>query len=126
MDASIFADCTDLDINFLNETYADDIETAMLLFHQFLDELPANLDLLRKSFHDYDLASFRKHLHKQKPGFAYVGLTHISNKIHELQSKCLVTLDLTLYKKEIEELLEIINRSSYIIEKAIMRLENCQ
>ncbi|HEU0064657.1 MAG TPA: Hpt domain-containing protein [Flavisolibacter sp.] len=123
MTKSIFADCPELDIAFLDETYADDAETASFLFQQFLDELPTNIELLHKSLRNHDISEFRKHLHKQKPAYSYVGLTYITKQIHELQSRCLVTLDLTIYLKEIEEVLKNISECASILERAIMRLE---
>lgn len=123
MSESIFSNCPGLDVEFLDEAYDNDAETALFLFHQFLDELPTNLDLLVRAFRDYDITTFRKLIHKQKPGFGFVGLTHISNQIDELQSKCLISLDLGIYKKEIEDLFNNISQSSSIIEKAISRLE---
>jgi HPt (histidine-containing phosphotransfer) domain-containing protein len=123
MTESIFADCNELDIEFLNDTYADDVETAILLFRQFLSELPKNTQLLRNSLLDNDISAFRKHLHKQKPAFSFVGLTGITTFMHDLQSKCLATLDLSIYRREIEEMLVAIDRSAGIIEIAISKLE---
>ena len=123
MSESIFSICSGLDTDYLNDTFDDDAETVLFLFHQYLDELPTNLELLTKAFRDYDITDFRKLIHKQKPAYGFVGLTHITQQIDELQVKCLISLDLGVYKKEIEELLKNISMSSCTIEKAINRLE---
>ena len=78
-----------MDAGYLDAAYGNDAETAAMVFDQFLQELPSQISLLEESLAARDVESFRHHIHKQKPGFSYVGLTDVTHKFHELQTKCL-------------------------------------
>jgi HPt (histidine-containing phosphotransfer) domain-containing protein len=120
----LFNNITELDTAYLNEAYANDAETAALVFEQYLQELPSNLKQLKETIKGNDIAGFRQNIHKQKPSFSYVGLTDVTKKLHELQVKCVVLEDLSLYKTEIDEVLRRIYSSAGLIEKALVHLKN--
>ena len=122
MNASLFGRNPGLDVAFLNEAYANDAETAAYVFQMYLDELPTNLDLLNESLRNSDIERFRQLIHKQKPGYSYVGLTDITAKLEELQVKCTVSDDLRAYKEEINEVLSRIHASADLIERALNHL----
>jgi HPt (histidine-containing phosphotransfer) domain-containing protein len=121
---TIFHNITELDTAYLNEAYANDAETAALVFEQYLQELPTNLKQLKETLKGNDIEGFRQNIHKQKPSFSYVGLTDVTKKLHELQVKCVVLEDLSLYKTEIDEVLRRIYSSAGLIEKALVHLKN--
>src|SRR6478736_1063248 len=109
MNESLFSTLSDLDGTYLEAAYANDAETAALVFEQYLADLPSNLQLLRESLNKKDIDKFRQHIHKQKPGYSYVGLTDVTQKFQELQLKCVVMDDLMKYNNEIETVLSRIN-----------------
>jgi len=123
MSETLFHNITELDTAYLNEAYANDAETAALVFEQYLQELPSNLSQLKESLRGNDIAGFRQNIHKQKPCFSYVGLTDVTKKLHELQVKCVVLEDLVLYKTEIEEVLRRIYSSAGLIERTLVHLK---
>jgi hypothetical protein len=124
MNHNLFANLTDLDGAYLDAAYANDAETAALVFEQYLADLPANLQLIRDSVNKKDIDRFRQHIHKQKPGYSYVGLTDVTEKFQELQIKCVVIDDLQKYNSEIETVLTRINSSTHVIEQALTYLKN--
>jgi len=124
MNNSPFSKLVDLDQVYLEEAYANDAETAAMVFEQYLADLPANLNLIEESISRKDIERFRQHIHKQKPGFSYVGLTDVTRIFQDLQVKCVVIEDLQTYKNEIDGVLTRINSSKSIIEKALLYLRN--
>jgi hypothetical protein len=124
MNENLFDNLVDLDRTYLEEAYANDAETAAMVFEQYLMDLPGNLNLIMESLNARDIERFRHHIHKQKPGYSYVGLTDITKIFHDLQVKCVVIEDLQTYKGEIDQVLTRINSSRSIIEKALLYLRN--
>jgi|SRR5437764_4182744 hypothetical protein len=123
MNASLFGSNDQLDIAFLDEAYANDAETASYVFQMYLDDLPINLNLLRDSIENKDIERFRQLIHKQKPGFSYVGLTTITSKLQELQMKCNTVEDLNSFKVEINEVIEDIESSTIPVVKTLTHLK---
>ncbi|HEU0063888.1 MAG TPA: hypothetical protein VFQ58_02615 [Flavisolibacter sp.] len=126
MSASLFGCNTQLDVAFLDEAYANDAETASYVFQMYLDELPINVKLIQESITNKDIERFRQLIHKQKPGYSYVGLTDVTARLEELQTKCLTINDLTLHEVEIEEVIKKINSSVCLIEKALSHLKEAK
>ena len=119
MKESLFSDLVDLDATYLEEAYANDAETAAMVFEQYLQDLQGNINLIVESLNGGDIERFKQHIHKQKPGFSYVGLTDVTRIFQDLQVKCLVIEDLQKYKSEIENVLIRIKSSRGTIEKAL-------
>ena len=122
MSENLFPDHVDIDTDYLNSTYGDDPETAIMMFENYLDELPANLQLLRDSFNNRDITSFRHFIHKQKPAFSYVGLTDITEKFHQLQTSCNQVEDLLKHKEEILQSLARIESATPVIQATLEHL----
>ena len=123
MNENLFVNLTELDAAYLEAAYSNDAETAALVFEQYLADLPANLQLIRDSMNKKDIERFRQYIHKQKPGFSYVGLTDVTQKFQELQMKCIAMEDLQKYNSEIEMVLTRINTSKGTIEQALTYLK---
>ena len=123
MNENLFLNLTELDAAYLEAAYSNDAETAALVFEQYLADLPANLQLIRDSMNKKDIERFRQYIHKQKPGFSYVGLTDVTQKFQELQMKCVAIEDLQKYNSEIETVLTRINSSKGTIEQALTYLK---
>ena len=123
MDRKLFEDNNDFDTEYLNDAYSDDAETAASVFEQYLNDLPANLSLIRNSFRERNIELFRQVIHKQKPGFSYVGLTDVTGKLQELQASCNTTDDMGKYQSEIEQVIERIDSSATHIHQMLTRLQ---
>jgi HPt (histidine-containing phosphotransfer) domain-containing protein len=124
MSESLFEHIPGLDTEYLDAAYSGDAETAAMVFEQYLQDLPSNLDLLHTSFETGDIEGFRHHIHKQKPGFSYVGLTDVTATFQDLQVKCLTKDDLARFKPEIEQVFARIHSSAELIEQTLKRLQN--
>ena len=123
MNESLFHNVPELDTEYLDAAYGNDAETAGLVFEQYLHDLPANMNLLNESIRSQDIESFRHHIHKQKPGFSYVGLTDVSRTFQDLQVKCLAKEDISRYKTEIDQVLSRINAATPILQNLLARLQ---
>ena len=126
MSASLFGCNSQLDVAFLDEAYANDAETASYVFQMYLDELPTNLRMIQESISSNDIERFKQLIHKQKPGYSYVGLTDVTARLEELQKKCLSVNDLAIHEAEIDEVIKKIHSSVCIIEKALTHLKEAK
>ncbi|HUQ66926.1 MAG TPA: hypothetical protein VM101_12265 [Flavitalea sp.] len=123
MNVSLFENVKELNADYLEAAYSDDAETAVMVFEQYLQDLPSNLLMLQESYGNKDLERFLHYVHKQKPGFSYVGLTDVTEKFHELQVKCHMKEDLDTYKMEIEEVLKRIKSSEELVRRTMKMLK---
>jgi HPt (histidine-containing phosphotransfer) domain-containing protein len=123
MNESLFNNFPELDSAYLEAAYGDDSETAAMVFQQYLEDLPKNMELLNESYKSRDIQAFLHHIHKQKPGFSYVGLTDVTGKFHELQVKCATKEDLDRYQNEIDQVLQRINSTTPVIQNLLNRLQ---
>ena len=123
MSASLFENLTELNAEYLEASYANDAETAAIVFEQYLQDLPDNVSLLQESYGNKDVERFQHYMHKQKPSFSYVGLTDVTEKFHELQVKCQTQEDLDTYRNEIDAVLRRIRTTEPLIRKTLERLQ---
>ena len=123
MSENLFPDNIDLDTEYLNSTYGDDPETAIMMFENYLEELPANLQLLQESFNQQDITAFRQLVHKQKPAFSYVGLTDVSETFHQLQTTCNQVDDLLTNKETILQSFARIQSATPVIRATLEQLK---
>jgi HPt (histidine-containing phosphotransfer) domain-containing protein len=123
MNQSIFGNNASFDIAYLDEAYADDAETAATVFQQYLEEIPSGLAQLHESYKNADVECFRRHIHKQKPGFSYVGLTDVTKTLDDLHEKCREKNDLVTHREEIEQVLAKIDSSTVLVKEMLVRLQ---
>jgi HPt (histidine-containing phosphotransfer) domain-containing protein len=79
---------TRLDTIFLDSMYEGDASYAAIIFEQFLETLPAQLNDIEESFNTQNKETFRQQLHKLKPTFSFVGLTSLSDDANTIEKKC--------------------------------------
>lgn len=77
-----------LDNEFLQSLYEDDVEHAVTVFSQFLNMAPAMMKEIEESYQSGSVETFRQKVHKLKPVFSFVGLTHLTRKAEILEKKC--------------------------------------
>ena len=112
-----------LDSAFLDAVYENDRETALAIFQQYLQDLPADLHAIHHSFESGDREQFRGVIHKKKVGFSYVGLTDVTAGLNELEKKCALQVDLSEHRAELASVLHRINSSTEAIRKVLEALE---
>ena len=76
-----------LDSDYLSELYGDDLEYALEMFEIFLQNTPAEIDMLFVTVTSKDYQGTAKITHKIKPTFNMVGLTRQSKILDELEIK---------------------------------------
>ncbi len=76
----------DLNTEYLNRFYGDDIERARLMFDIFLKNIDHQLHQLQQDLTDKDHKAFAALAHKIKPNFAMVGLPELGERMKEMES----------------------------------------
>jgi len=123
MEKNVFDTSVDLDSTFLEAVYDNDRETAAAIFQQYLHELPGDLHSIHESFESGDKKLFLSVIHKKKVGFSYVGLTDVTARMNDLESKCITADDLQVYQSELKSVMDRINSSTEAIEMVLKRLQ---
>lgn len=123
MEKNVFDTTVDLDSSFLEAVYENDRDTAATIFQQYLQELPGDLHAINESFESGDKKLFLSVIHKKKVGFSYVGLTDVTTKMNELESKCVTTDNLQVHQSELRSVIERINSSTESIQMVLQRLQ---
>ncbi len=88
MSEAVFVFDGRLDGAFLESIYEGDMEHAEMVFDQFLNTLPSQLNEIKDYYQNSDIENFRKNVHKIKPVLSYVGLTTLTEKAGVLESRC--------------------------------------
>lgn len=70
----------ELDIDFLQELYGEDLQQAEMVFESSAQQLRTELSLAEARFHDGDIPGLKKAVHKIKPLFGYIGLNKIMSE----------------------------------------------
>jgi HPt (histidine-containing phosphotransfer) domain-containing protein len=112
-----------LDSAFLDAVYENDRETALVIFQQYLQDLPSDLHAINHSFESGDREQFRGVIHKKKVAFSYVGLTDVTADLNELEKKCALQGDLSEYREELASVMNRINSSTEAVRKVLEGLE---
>ncbi|MET0636857.1 MAG: Hpt domain-containing protein [Chitinophagaceae bacterium] len=77
-----------LDLAKLQEFYDGDPRLAVGVFEAFVQETVTALPHLDQLYLADNVAELRRLVHKIKPGFLYVGLTSLYEKLNELELVC--------------------------------------
>ena len=94
-----------LDTEFLESLYEDDVEHATTVFSEFLQMAPVMMKEIDDSYQLGVVENFRQKVHKLKPVFSFVGLTHLTEKAEILEKKCKEVsqiYDISLLYKELK------------------------
>lgn len=112
-----------LDAEFLYSIYEDDIEHIMMIFTEFLKNVPGMMKEIDESFEEGDVEIFRQKIHKVKPVFSFVGLTHLTEKAEFLEKKCTEINKIFEVTPLYNELKDQYSDGFPIIENEVKRLE---
>lgn len=113
----------ELDGTKLNELYFGDPEMAREVFEAFMKETVAIIPGLETAFRNNDKGGFRQLLHKIKPGFLYVGLTPIFEKMSWAENACNQISSLDSLEQEFNEIIKMINEKMPIVKKELEQLQ---
>lgn len=115
-----------LDNEFLQSIYEDDVEHALTVFSEFLHTSPALMKEIEQSYQAGTVENFRQKVHKMKPVFSFVGLTHLTQKAEILEKKCKEITQINDINYLYKELKEGYSNDFPIIENELERLRNQQ
>ena len=119
---SLFVFESGLDNELLYELYESDYESAHQAFQIFLDELETNISALQDAHTQKNISSFQKTVHRCKPVFSYVGLSHLNIIFQSLEDQCNSIDDLEKLNPSLGEVVKKIRIASPVIEKEMNRL----
>src|SRR5690242_20616759 len=77
-----------LDGKFLNELFEDDLSYAIVVFKDFLKEMPQSFHDMKTAFENNNFIVLKSAAHKCKTLFAYVGLSTLSGRLQALELAC--------------------------------------
>lgn len=77
-----------LDNNMLNELYDGDLTHALVVFEHFLKTGPGMMKEIEVSYQLDQVDTLRQKVHKMKPVFSFVGLSHLTSISESLEKKC--------------------------------------
>ena len=77
-----------LDGRFLNELFEDDPSYAIVVFKDFLKEMPQSFHDMQTAFDTSNFKGLKSAAHKCKTLFAYVGLSSLSTRLQALEMAC--------------------------------------
>jgi Hpt domain len=111
------------DTAFLNELYAEDVESAAEVFESSLKLISSESINAEANFRQGDIESLRKLFHKIKPLFGYVGLLKVQELVQHFENACHSANNIEELRKEYDELNIMINESVNIIRQELIRMK---
>ncbi len=81
----IFHFSENLDQNYLNQAYGQDLEYALDMFQTFMEIIEDEMILISDTIEKSEKEAIKKSLHRMKPTFKMVGLSNIFNNIEQLE-----------------------------------------
>lgn len=103
-----------LDVTYLKETYADDLEYYLDMMQIFLETVPSEFTHLKTAEELKDFLQFAKTIHKLKPTFTMVGLPEHSKSFEAIE------LDA---KIESHDAFKAFNKIKILIEEDLKKIE---
>lgn len=113
-----------LDVEFLQEIYGDDTEHAKMVFDEFLKTAPVMMKEMEDSYQKNVIEDFRKQVHKMKPVFSFVGLTHLTKRAETLEHKCNDSVSVKDLNELYSDLKIHYDKYFLIVRDEAVRLEN--
>jgi hypothetical protein len=123
MNKSPFENNCDLDIEFLEVNYAEDLHKAAMVFEEYLKELPDHISDLNESLESHNIYKFRELLQKLKQRFTQVGLSQVAGRFQDFYFNCRHAQDLILYKIEIQQVVNKIESATPAIRNILLKLQ---
>lgn len=112
-----------LDRDKLDDLYLGDPCIACEVFGAFVTETVPTVPGLQASFLADDKNELRRLIHKIKPGFLYVGLTGIFEKLSIMEDKCESVDSLRSLEAEFREIVAMMDDKMTVVQKELERLK---
>jgi len=75
----------DLDTDFLNKNYSENLDLAVSIFDHFNDNIDAEMKTLEENIVNNDYEAIRAIAHKIKNNFTYVGASNLSTLTKQIE-----------------------------------------
>ena len=119
----LFAFSPELDVDFLQELYGEDLQQAEMVFESSVQQLRNELVLAEARFHAGDTPGLKKVIHKMKPLFGYIGLNEIMQEFAAFEEVCLKAGSIIEAEKGFNDITSVTQQAIQKIEKEIKRLK---
>jgi HPt (histidine-containing phosphotransfer) domain-containing protein len=123
MDNAAFCFDATLDGAFLESIYGDDYEHIQIVFEQFVEHAPAQMQDVAQAYEAGNIEGFRQQIHKLKPVFGYAGLTNLTNMAEVLEKKCSEISSLDEIAAGYNDFKNTFTASFPVIENELVRLK---
>jgi len=77
-----------LDNSMLNDLYEGDLTHAMVVFEHFSKASPEMMKEIELSYNRTEVSGLSQKVHKMKPVFSFVGLSHLTTLAESLEKRC--------------------------------------
>lgn len=114
---------SDLNTNYLEELYQEDIERAGMMFDLFLKVIDSEFEKLEKYMVQKDWKAFASQAHKIKPNFSMVGLTDLSDNMKKFEDARKYAEVREYVEKSFETVKEIFADGKKIISSECKRIQ---
>jgi HPt (histidine-containing phosphotransfer) domain-containing protein len=111
-----------LDTKYLSEIFEGDPENVGYIFNLYLAELPELIGSIKQESAANNITALDEIFHKTKTSFSFVGLTHITVLMEQLEKQCAAIKNTRELAFEISHLLETIEQSTPMIIEEYSRL----
>jgi len=119
----LFAFSAELDVEFLQELYGEDLQQAEMVFESSVQQLRNELVLAEARFHAGDTPGLKKVVHKMKPLFGYIGLNEIMQEFAAFEDVCVKAESIAETEKGFNDIATVTEQAIQKIEKEIRRLK---
>jgi HPt (histidine-containing phosphotransfer) domain-containing protein len=125
MNNSRFKFSEKLDNEFLDSIYEDDLEHAEIVFEQYITQAPLQMRAIEDAYNRENIGDFRQMMHKLKPVFSYVGLTHLTKMAETIEKRCLEINDVNEVEQSYNEFKNKVKsyETEIISQLAIIKLQ---
>ncbi|HTD92934.1 MAG TPA: hypothetical protein VK644_03945 [Chitinophagaceae bacterium] len=113
----------ELDHAKLDELYLGDPAIAREVFSAFITETSPTLPGLQAYFLADEKDEFRRLIHKIKPGFLYVGLTDIFEKMSAVESRCDSIESLHSLEEEFNGIISLLGDKMPVVHNELEKLK---
>jgi HPt (histidine-containing phosphotransfer) domain-containing protein len=112
------------DSAFLEELYANDLDTAIDMFDASVRHIRGELDLVSNCFHADDCEGLRRVIHKIKPLFGYVGLPAFQERVQRFENACAAASNTGELRQEYEEIVSTIQEILPVLWQELERMKS--
>ncbi|MBW7890655.1 MAG: hypothetical protein H3C48_06470 [Chitinophagaceae bacterium] len=113
----------ELDNDFLQELYGEDLPQAEMVFESSVQQLHNGQQVMDTRFHDGDLEGLRKIVHKVKPLLGYMGMNSFMEEFASFEQKCTQFQTAAEAENGYEQIKAIAGEAIKMGEKEVSRLK---